>query len=63
MSLPQTTIGQLREALAKLGPEHDAKTFKVWLPGSTISLVPRLLVRGETVQIEGNVDPGSALGS
>lgn len=63
-------VKELREALAKLGPEHDAAPLVIWLPGSRIdthnwmgilpqrsgatSFVP-------TLMIEGSVRAGSAL--
>ena len=62
-----TTVKQLRDALALLGPGHDNTEVEVWLPGSTIYLASPghdqasiFLSKGK-VMIEGNVTPGSAL--
>lgn len=60
-ALPQMTLKQLREALAKCDLPDDAPV-KVWLPGSLIALrgVMSFQYKG-AVCIEGNVEPGSAL--
>lgn len=58
------TLKQLREIVAKFGPEYDAAEIKVWLPGSTIRLnamAGGFMQRGTVLLLEGNVDPGSAL--
>lgn len=50
-------VGELREKLASF---PDDAEVEVWLPGSTIRLgLP--FRRGDKVQIEGNINPGSAL--
>ena len=62
------TLGELKRLVSMYtSPESDNLEVKVWLPGSTIRLSPMssisgLLRRGDTLLIEGNVDPGSMLG-
>lgn len=59
------TLGQLKALLAAEPPEHDGKEIEVWLPGSTIQLAGEngtLIARGDKLLIEGNLNPGSALG-
>jgi hypothetical protein len=57
------TLKELREHLAKVPAGLDGLEIKVWLPGSTISLSPMSVERkGFLLLLEGNVDPGSALG-
>lgn len=60
MSIPQMTVKDLRDSLALLGPGHDNKPVKVWLPGSKIALHQMMKI-GDSILIEGNVEPGSAL--
>ena len=56
------TVASLRAALAQLGPGHDDRVVKAWLPGSYITLADAVLVHGgDVLLIEGNLDPGSAL--
>jgi hypothetical protein len=61
-ALPTATVQQLLDALAD---EPDkSRPVRIWLPGSTIALTigsGTLIRRGDTILIEGNVDPGSAL--
>jgi hypothetical protein len=58
------TLGELRQHLAKISHEHDDLEVEVWLPGSTIRLSPMMTepYNGH-ILIEGNVNPGSVLGS
>lgn len=57
------TLKQLREHLAKVPEKYDDLQVKVWLPGSTIRLGPMLVEPYHgNILLEGNVDPGSALG-
>lgn len=54
-------VRELKLALQNLGPGHDDKEVKAWLPGSTISLGPSMFQRSGVWCVEGNVDEGSAL--
>jgi len=57
-----TKVKDLIEQLQRMPPDYEVK---VWLPGSTITLGPGLMPlmprHPNTVLIEGNLDPGSAL--
>lgn len=55
------TIKELRDSLALIGKGHDSKEVVVWLPGSKIDLGTSLFFRGDEINVEGNVRPGSAL--
>lgn len=55
------TIGELRAALDKIGPEDNRVEVQVWLPGSTIYLGKHLFMNKGKWMVEGNVTPGSAL--
>jgi hypothetical protein len=57
------TIGELREALAKIDSVYNDRDVKVWLPGSRISLSGWIIPSGNEHDflIEGNVDDGSAI--
>lgn len=61
MDLPKMTVGQLVSALQNLPSELEVK---VWLPGSRIKLVGVIgpMKKYDAVMIEGNIEPGSALG-
>lgn len=56
-------VQELRAALSELTPDADHLDIKVWLPGSTISLGGKFMAatKPNTLLIEGNIDPGSAL--
>ena len=57
-------IKELREWIALTDAAHDQCDVEVWLPGSRIILTanPGQTMRtGNTILIEGNVKPGSAL--
>lgn len=57
-------VKELKQALIGLGNTYDNCQIEVWLPGSYIRLSPQLVPnanRGK-VLIEGNLNPGSALG-
>jgi len=63
------TLKELREYLAKVPAVFDDLEAKVWLPGSTISIEPMAIGscrnkngKRSLLLLEGNVDPGSALG-
>jgi hypothetical protein len=61
------TVQEVIDALSKLSPEVKAKKLGIWLPGSVIEVTgpdPMILDGAwyrDTVLIEGNVRPGSAL--
>jgi hypothetical protein len=57
------TLGELRQLLATEPPVSDNLEVKVWLPGSTLSLSHNgsMILRGDVLMIEGNIDPGSLL--
>lgn len=57
------TIRELIAALAKTPDEELDGEIKVWLPGTTISLVSRrhLIRRRDCWAVEGNIDEGSVL--
>lgn len=57
-------VKELRAELAKLTPKDDDREIKVWLPGSTIRLNGPAMdsQRHGCFLLEGNLDPGSALG-
>lgn len=58
------TLGELRALVASEPIENDNREVKIWLPGSTISLILNgtMIARGPSVlMIEGNIDSGSAL--
>lgn len=64
------TLKELREYIARVPADYDDREVKVWLPGSTISVEEMSIgsfrnVGGKRsmLLLEGNVDPGSALGS
>jgi hypothetical protein len=65
--LPIITVKQLKEQLAKLGPEWDSCEVQTWLPGTYIKLAS-VIVRNPSdpshqgpILLEGNIIPGSAL--
>lgn len=57
------TLREMKDMLAKVPEAQLDDELKVWLPGSTISLVARqhLIYRNEGWCVEGNIDEGSAL--
>lgn len=65
------TLKELREYLARVPATFDDLEVKVWLPGSTISVDEMMAIgsckntdgKRSLLLLEGNVDPGSALGS
>lgn len=69
MSNPRITIGELRDALAKVDRKHDGQTVAVWLPGSRIDIAgpirlgPAVGHFPAEMLIEGNLREGSALES
>lgn len=57
------TVGELIEQLAALGPECKDFPVRTWLPGSYIRLNRSLMIAGDNILIEGNLEPGSVLGA
>jgi hypothetical protein len=57
------TLKQLREHIAQFPAKYDDVEIKVWLPGTTIRLSPmKFEPYHGNLLLEGNIDPGSALG-
>ena len=60
------TLGQLQKQIQERidsGKATKDTPIRVWLPGSTIALSGLTdFLKGGDILIEGNVDPGSALG-